>query len=168
MKSTDKFLIGIVVGIVLLVVVAFGIAFTRPEPTYQPEDKPEGVVNNYLLALQQEEHDRAFSYLSPDLHGYPKTVEAFIEDIRDHSYSFRLSDEETVSLDVISADVRGATANVTVQETRFYQGGLFDSGEYKDTFELKLKQDTSSQEWKIIGGGYSYWAPCWEEWAGCK
>jgi hypothetical protein len=167
MKNTDKFLIGIVIGVILLVVVAFGIAFTRPEPTYQPEDTPEGVVNNYLLALRQEEYDRAYGYLSPDLHGYPKSLEKFIEDIHDASYWFQL-DEETVSLDVSKVDVRGATADITVQETRFYQGGLFDSGEYKDTFELKLKQDTSSQEWKIIDGGYSYWAPCWEEWGGCK
>lgn len=167
MKNTDKFLIGIVIGVILLVVVAFGIAFTRPEPTYQLEDTPEGVVNNYLLALQQEEYERAYGYLSSDLKGYPKSLGNFTDDIHDSSYAFRLNDQDAVSLDVISADVRGATANVTVQETQFYQGGLFDSGEYKDTFELKLKQDTSSKKWKLIDGGYSYWAQCWNTYGGC-
>ena len=71
MKSTDKFLISIVIGIMLLVVVAFGIAFLRPEPTYQSEDTPEGVVHNYLMALQREEYYRAYSHLSPVIPGYP-------------------------------------------------------------------------------------------------
>jgi hypothetical protein len=167
MKNTDKFLIGIVIGVILLVVVAFGIALTRPGPTYQPEDTPEGVVHNYLLALRQEEYERAYGYLSPDLNGYPKSIESFIEYIQDHSYRFQL-DEETVALDVNSVDVRGNIAEVTVQETQFHQGGLFDSGESKSMFELKLKQDTSSKEWKIFDGGYSYWAPCWEERGGCN
>jgi hypothetical protein len=71
MKSTDKFLIGIVVGIVLLVVAAFVITLARPEPTYQVEGTPESVAHNYLLALQKEDYQRAYGYLSPTLKGYP-------------------------------------------------------------------------------------------------
>ena len=54
MKTTDKILIGIVAGIILLIIVALVVTLSRPEPTYQPEDTPEGIAHNYLLALQKE------------------------------------------------------------------------------------------------------------------
>ena len=41
MKSTDKFLIGIVVAIVLLIIAALAVTLTQPEPTYLAEDTPE-------------------------------------------------------------------------------------------------------------------------------
>jgi len=46
MKITDKFLIGSVAGVILLVSVAFAVAFLRPKPTYQSDDTPEGVAHN--------------------------------------------------------------------------------------------------------------------------
>lgn len=64
MKNTDKMLIAIVIGIVLLVVIALAITLTRPEPTYQAEDNPEGITHNYLLALQKKDYERAYVLLS--------------------------------------------------------------------------------------------------------
>jgi len=77
MKNTDKFLVGIVVGVVVLVATAFAVALLRPKPTYQLEDTPKGVAHNYLLALQQEDYKRAYGYLSPTIEGYPTSAEAF-------------------------------------------------------------------------------------------
>ena len=88
MKKTDKLLIGIVAGILLLVLVAFGVALTRPKPAYQAEDKPEGVAFNYLFALQQGDYERAYGYLSPTLKRYPQTVEKFRDQIHDYSWNF--------------------------------------------------------------------------------
>ena len=81
MKSTDRFLIGIVIGVVVLVIAAFGVAFLGPKPAYQSDDTPEGVAHNYLLAIQREDYARAYGYLSPDLRGYPASDEQFIEDM---------------------------------------------------------------------------------------
>ena len=58
MKNTDKFLIGIVVSIILLVVIVFAVVLTRPEPAYQTDDTASGVAHNYLLAIQREEFER--------------------------------------------------------------------------------------------------------------
>jgi len=55
MKSSDRFLIVIIIGIVLLAGGAFALTLTRPEPTYRSEDTPEGVATNYLLALLKRE-----------------------------------------------------------------------------------------------------------------
>ena len=60
----DRFLIAILAGIGLLVVLAVVLFFTRQEPqAYGPENTPEGVVRNYVLAIQKEDYDRAYSYI---------------------------------------------------------------------------------------------------------
>lgn len=52
-KGADRFLIVLVIGILLAVVITVVVASQRPgRGAYQPDDTPEGVVFNYLLALQ--------------------------------------------------------------------------------------------------------------------
>jgi len=156
MKSTDKVLMGIVVGIVLLIVVAFGVTLARPEPTYQSEDTPEGIAHNYLLALQKEEYQRAYSYLSPRIKGYPTSLEKFIKHVHNNSWRFRLNTETTLSVE--SAKTTRSNATVTVRETRFQGGDLFDSGQSSNVFNMDLHLDNG--KWKIVHSDY-YFAWCW-------
>jgi hypothetical protein len=165
MRSTDKLLVGIVVGAVLLVAAALAVTLLRPQPTYQPEDTPEGVVHNYLLALQQGEYKRAYSYLSPTIVGYPPLPQTFERTVRDNSWQFPLGDTST-ALEVLSARLEGGEAVVTVQETSFYQGGLFDSGQTTQTFEVRLRRDPSGMAWKLVDAD-SYWMYCWNQESGC-
>jgi hypothetical protein len=154
-KSTDKFLIGIVVGIVLLVVAAFVVTLTRPEPTYQAKDTPEGVAHNY--------HQRAYGYLSPTLKGYPVSAERFAEDVEDSSWLFRLDTDTTLAVE--SARVTANRAVVKVRESRFYSGDLFDSSQSTTIFEIKLQLEDGG--WKIVDADY-YFAWCWRHSEGCK
>ena len=163
MKSTDKFLIGIVVGIVLLVVVAFVVALTRPEPTYRAEDTPEGVAHNYLLALKKGDYQRAYGYLSPTLEGYPASADAFAEDVEDSSRRFRFDTDTTLAVE--SASVTGNRAVVDVRKSRFSGGDLFDSNQYTTIFEMKLQLEDG--EWKIMDAAY-YFLQCWEDSDGCE
>lgn len=164
MKNTDKFLIGIVVGIVLLVGVAFVVAFLRPKPSYQPDDTPEGVAHNYLLALKQGDLERAYGYLSPTAPGYPNSLEAFSEDVRDNRWNFNPEGQSAFAVD--AARVAGKRAYVTVHETTFSSGGLFESNEYTNSFEIKLKREQAGQ-WRIIESD-SYWVWCWNQRQGCR
>ncbi|HEU0294378.1 MAG TPA: hypothetical protein VFR47_16685 [Anaerolineales bacterium] len=161
MKKTDKLLIGIVAGILLLVLVAFGIALTRPKPTYQAEDKPEGVAFNYLFALQQEDYERAYGYLSPTIKRYPRTVEKFRDQVRDYSWNFRAVDDTSTTLEVDSVEVNEQLAYVGIRETQFYEGDLFSSSEHSRVFEMTLRQDENGQ-WKIVESD-SYWVHCWSD-----
>jgi hypothetical protein len=163
MKSTDKFLIGIVVGIVLLVVAAFVVTLTRPEPTYQAEDTPEGVAHNYLLALQKEDYQRAYGCLSPALKGYPISVEKFAEDVEDRSWLFRLDTDTTLAVE--SARVTANRTVVKVRESRFSGSGLFDSSQSTTIFKMELQLEDG--EWKIVDADY-YFAWCWGQSEGCK
>jgi hypothetical protein len=157
MKGSDKFLIGIVAGILLLIVVSVVVVLSRPEPEYRNDGSPEAVVHNYLLALRQEEYERAYGYLWPNLLGYPRDADAFAEDVED-SYSFSFGD---ATLDVQSSAVRGATATVEVLRTSFSGGDdLFNSGNYEYRFDMKLCQHNG--EWKLMGGD-RYWTSCWEK-----
>jgi hypothetical protein len=158
MKSTDKFLIGIATAIILLVVIAFLVVLTRPEPEYQSTDSPEAIVHNYLLALRNGDYERAHGYLSPSLKSYPENAEAFADDV-DGSYSHRFEDRD-VTLDTQSATIRGNTATVEVLETSFSSSGLFSSGNYTRSFDMKLRQENG--EWKLVDGD-RYWTSCWEK-----
>ena len=161
MKKTDKILIAIVGGIVLLVVVAFAVALSKPKPTYQAEDKPEGVAFNYLFALKQKEYERAYGYLSPDLRGYPKDVDAFVGDVRDRSWQFNGLNDSSTTLEVDSVEKIGSRADVRIIETHFYEGDLFNSGSYTSNFVITLRPDAAGN-WKIVEAN-DYWDSCWDD-----
>src|SRR3972149_1468711 len=110
MKVTDRFLLGIVAGIALLVVVAFLLVLNRKELTYQSEDTPQGVAHNYLLALQERDYERAFGYLSPDLAGSPQRGDEFAGDLK--QFPSYLHPPEDTSFLVKSSQVSGTRATV--------------------------------------------------------
>ncbi len=67
----DRFLIGILIGIGVLIVVALAIFFTQQnKQTYVSEDTPNGVVHNYVLALLNKGYQKAYGYLA-DLDNKP-------------------------------------------------------------------------------------------------
>ena len=163
MKNTDKFLIGIIVGIVALVIAAFVVTLTRPEPTYQAEDTPEGVVHNYLLALQKEDYERAYGVLSPALDGYPTSVDEFAEAVTDYSWQFRLDADTTLAVE--SARAVGSRTVVQVRESRFYGGSLIGNSQSVTMFDIKLEFEDGA--WTIVDADY-YFARCWKSAKGCQ
>ena len=61
----DKFLTAILAGIGVLILVALALFFIRQsQETYLPEDTPEGVAHNYILAVFQKDYARAYGYLA--------------------------------------------------------------------------------------------------------
>lgn len=156
MKQTDKFLLIIVGGILLLVAAVFILVLRRPAPEYQPENSPENIAHNYLLALRQEEYERAYGYLEPTLVNYPATLDEFIDDIHRNNWAFRL--ENDVSLAVESVRATPNQATITIQETTFYHSGLFDSSQSVQTFTMHLSQTANG--WKVAEAD-GYWVSCW-------
>ena len=162
MRGTDKFLIGIVVGVVALVAVAFAVTLTRPEPTYQDEDAAEGVAFNYLLALQKKDYGRALGYLSPGLPGRPDSAIQLEDDIQYYGWNFRADTNSTLAIQ--STSLSGMRAVVVVQESTFYGGDIFNTGQQINIFEMDLH--LIAGDWVIEDGDY-YFARCWKEDDGC-
>ncbi len=163
MKNVDKFLIAIVAAVIILVIGALGVAFYLPEATYQPEDTPEGVVHNYLLAMENEDFERAYGYLSPSLDDYPEDADEFEDDLRYYGYYYNSTTSRTLAIE--NSKVNGSRATVTVRLTEFYGDGLFNSSEYSYTFEVTLQQEAG--EWKIINST-NFFADCWARREGCS
>jgi hypothetical protein len=163
-KSPDKFLIAIVAGAVLLVLAAFVVVLRQPIPAYLPENTPEGVMNNYLLAIQKDNYTRAYGYLSPSLAGYPSTVAAFASDVGQYSWQFG-QDGDNTSFEISDSELFGNDAVVTIQVTHFYRGGLFDNGSSVESTQFTLNR--AGESWQIVDGGYYFWVDCWDTTTSC-
>ncbi len=158
MSSNDRFLAAIVAGVLVLVVVAFAAARLRPEPEYRSDDSPEAAAHNYLLALQREDWERAQALLSPSLPCYPESPEVLLDDLSEGNRWLR--DFDNLELQVESSSVEGDVALVTVRETRFWTGGLFDSGQSSRDFEMKLVREAGT--WRLAQSD-SYWWWMWSD-----
>jgi hypothetical protein len=164
MKTNDRFLFGIVVFIILLLGTTFLIAYTRPEPAYLPEDTPQGVAHNYLLALQDKDYERAYSYLHPKLKGYPQTAEDFSSSISRYSWSFRNIASSSFEVSPPAKEHQLVTTRVVVHELNFRERGFFDSTETKQDFTVTLQK--RKDQW-LITKSESYWLWCWDDQDGC-
>jgi len=77
----DRFLVATLVVIGLLVLLSLGLFFVRQiGQGYGPEDTPQGVVRNYVLALEKEDYPRAYQMLSdvPGKPDYDRFLQAFL------------------------------------------------------------------------------------------
>jgi hypothetical protein len=166
MKTNDRFLIGIIGGIALIVVAAFAVALMRPQPEYRPETGPEEVAYNYLLALQLNDLARAYGYLDPDLAGFPRTIENFTTDLSRYTNSLD-ANRGSVSLEVLSSSITGDRASISVRENRFSQGGLLSSGQSSFNFNIQMRRADPDSPWKVTGSD-QYWAWCWNDEEGCR
>jgi hypothetical protein len=170
MKRTDKFFIGIIVGVILLVVVVFVYILSPSGDTYIQDDSPEGVMHNYMLALQTKDYERAYSYLSPELLGYPKDANAFKKDVLEYRRFFEM-DSVTISVDT-GEIIGGSWAVVEVRESSFDERNIFDRGSRIRIAEFRLQMEEGS--WRIydvddISRWWNmYFLRCWRKLGGCN
>ncbi|MEW6092534.1 MAG: hypothetical protein AB1531_01085, partial [Chloroflexota bacterium] len=148
----DRFLIGILVFIGLLVAAALALYFIQPQTaSYQPDDTPEGVVYNFALAIQDRDVERAYSYLA-DL-DYKPTESAFRQAILNgylYTDGYALQVEETQMLDADEAWV--------IVTIHYLSSGPFDSG-WSSPDHAELVRQLG--EWKIKLMPYPYWSYDW-------
>jgi hypothetical protein len=147
----DRFLIGIMVGIVLLIVVALTLFFTRQDTqTFRTEDTPDAVVFNYALAVTQKDYQKAYGYLA-DLENKP-TYEIFRQ-----SFFNGMVNPNNVGVDVGSAQIDGDEATVEVTMV-FPSGDPFSNG-YSNTERALLVRQGG--EWKLSSMPYNFWDYNW-------
>ncbi len=149
----DKFLIGILVFIGVLLIAALALFFAHANSqTYLPEETPQNVIHNYLLAVQLGDFERAYSYLKED-ENMP-TLDEFRQSIQYWPGS------SNADVEIGDAKTTGDQAMVEV---------LFTYGS-ADPFESPTRGWNNSGlaslslqngEWKIAAMPSPYWNPAW-------
>ncbi|OGO51334.1 MAG: hypothetical protein A2148_10535 [Chloroflexi bacterium RBG_16_68_14] len=142
-------LVGVTVFVVALTVAGLVVALvsTRGGVDLLPADSPEGVVQRFLLALEDKEYREAHGYLSAStkkgctLEDFAR--QASYQEVRDYHMTL----EDTERLD----DTAIVTARVTVFEPNVPFGASEYS--YERTFDLTLEEG----QWRLAWP--DYWCP---------
>lgn len=146
----DRFLLGILIGIVILVILALALFFTRKQTTliYVAEDTPEGVVHNYVVAVFQRDYEKAYGYLA-DKDNKP-TLEQFRE-----AYLKNYINPDSVGVDLGGTEFSGNEAFVTVY-IQYDSGDPFSAGSRSEDRAILIEQNG---RWKLeqMPGNFWYW-----------
>ncbi len=136
----DRFLLAILIGIGLLVILALVLFFIRRQSTlvYGPEDTPEGVVRNYLIAILRQDYDRAYGYLAdrPAKPSYAQFQQTFLQGLLTPS---------NLGVDIGPTEIVGAQAYVKLY-TQYNPTNLFISGYRSEDRAVLVRQ---GNQWKI-------------------
>jgi hypothetical protein len=147
----DRFLIGILVGIGVLVVVALTLFFTRQNTQeYVSDNTPEGVVHNYSLAIYREDYEKAYGYL-----GDAKNKPTFSEFQK--AFFNHYVDPRNVGLEVGESKIAGEEAFVTLY--LIYNTSDPFSSSYRSTETAHL--EIQKGQWKLLQMPYNFWAYDW-------
>lgn len=147
----DRFLFGILIFIIVLVAVALGLFYSRQDmQTYGPEDTPEGVVRNYVIAVQNMDFERAYNYLAT------KDAKPSYDDFRK---AFLNRELDTSNAAVQIGSTRTISENeVVVDITLVYSSRDPFSNSWSDYQRASLAKQEGS--WKLSNMPYPYWG--WE------
>jgi len=148
----DRFLIGILIFIIVLVAVALGLFFMRQDTlTYVPDDTPEGVIHNYALAIQNMDFEKAYTYLAQ---GEAKP-----------SYEYFRMAYLNRQLDVSNAAIQvGATRSLSATEAVVDITVVFSSTDPFSSPYSNLQTATLVKEggdWKLTFMPNPYWGWDW-------
>lgn len=147
----DRFLMGILAGIVLLVLLSLLVFFLRKDRlTYVDDSSPQGVVQNYIVALHKQDYEKAYSYLA-DLENKP-TYDQF----RDAFFSGMVA-PSNAGVEIFSSQIDGDRARVELS-VFFAPSVPFESGARSTENALLVRQGNA---WKIRQMPYLFWAYSW-------
>ena len=145
----DRFLTGILIVIALLVAASLSVFFLRQDTaTYLSEDTPEGIVHNYVYAIQQGHYEKAYGYLA-DKENKP-SYDEFRQDLF-------LDQNSGQGIQIGEVEIGKDTASVEIAITENRGELFFKQYSYSDA-ALLIMQDG---EWKIFQMPYSYWSWNW-------
>ena len=119
------------------------------------DSTPAGVVQNYTLALQRRDYERAYSYLANSSGSEPVSMERFLQ-----FYSSYGGDEAARTTIEIGETIELSDDRASVQVTLIRSsGGIFD-GAYRQTENATLRRENGL--WKITNAPYPLWDYGWD------
>lgn len=139
-STSSRWLAGVALVILVIIVVSVVVGLTkRPrEATLLPEGTPEGTVQRYLLAVEQEESRRAYEYLGPALQERCEFQHFRDSTRRINRRGGGTAEDLRVTLEGTQA-INGSV-EVQVRITQFRVSAPFDVNEYSHVQHFTLEQ----------------------------
>jgi hypothetical protein len=149
----DRFLIGILVGLVLLLIFAGLAVFLRQPPPELPADSPGGTVQRFYNAILKKDYDAAYLLLSDSMTDKPAHDRFVQHNATQASYnSGQQNDRIRLTTDTVTGDTAVVTANIT----HFYNNSnpFGGSNEWTETNTFTLRNEDGT--WRITVLPYAY------------
>ncbi len=147
----DRFLIGILLGIAALILLALVVFFARSDDlVYVNEATPQGVVQNYIVAIQKRDYEKAYTYLA-DLENKP-TDQQFRQSFFNNSVS-----PLGAGVEILQTEISGDLATVELSIIYNPSDPFGGSSRYLESARL-VRQ---AGNWKIKQMPYQFWAYDW-------
>lgn len=147
----DRFLLGILIGIAVLVLLALVVFFLRPDGLqYGPDDTPEGVVRNFVVAIHLQDYQKAYDYLAE---GENKpTFDQFSD-----PFQLKYITPAEAGIEILDASTSAQSASV--QASIIYNARDPFAGSYRSSDQAMLV--LQSGQWKIKQMPYPFWYYDW-------
>jgi hypothetical protein len=152
MKSSARFLLGFGIAITVLIIVTVTLVLTmKGSDALLPADTPQGVVQRFLIAVQDEEYEKAYGYLQVQENGktlsFNDWYQTSFPSLRTSQTSWKATLGKTV--------VTGSTATVQVFVDVFRPGGPFDNP--VNTQDISFQLTKVGDGWFITSRPVLYW-----------
>jgi hypothetical protein len=151
MNSSRRWLIIFtsVIGVLVIATVALVLFTKGNEVALLPEDTPQGIVQRYLMAVQEKDYPKAYSYLSFT----PTQKDTEYDDWIKFGLPVNSSVTWKATLGKIMQNSENATVEVTIDT--FRPGGPFEDTQYNQQIIFQLVRVNGS--WFITSPTYLYW-----------
>lgn len=140
-------LFGAMTLVIALVVGGIVVALVTGRGELLPENSPEGVVQRYLLALEDEEYQEAYDYLTSDLR-----ERCSLADFVRSAPSTRVRGNQVTLEDT---QTFGDSALVTARITVFRPGDPFSPSEY--SYDRTYQLEREAGQWRMAEP--DWWCP---------
>ncbi len=154
MRTSSRTLLGFGIAIVVLIIVTIVLVLTlgKGQSPLLSENTPEGVVQRYLLAVQEKNYPAAYAYLVPlD----PKNINSPIQTYDNWLVSAQNNTNSTWKANLGAVNITGESATVIVMIDVFRAGGPFANPVNTHNITFILKR--SGATWLIISPTDLYW-----------
>jgi hypothetical protein len=149
----DRFLLGILVGIAVLVLLALLVFFLRPDGLqYGADDTPEGVVRNFIVAIHLQDYQKAYDYLAED--DYKPTFDQFSQ-----PFQLKYINPTNAGIEIVGASISAEQGRATVQVSVIYNARDPFAGSYRSSDQALLI--LQSGQWKVQQMPHPFWFYDW-------
>ena len=154
MNSSRRWLIifAIVISILVVATVSLVLLTKGNEVTLLPEDTPQGIVQRYLIAVQEKNYQKAYNYLSFDP---SQKIKAYDDWLRMVIGEPLISNQPTWKATLGKTTQNGDNATVEVIIDTFRPGGPFEDPLRSQQIIFQLSKIDG--KWLITSPTYIYW-----------